>query len=130
MRKQYHFRSSKNGFFAWDIDKLINKSKYFPVITVKLENIKELDDNYWYNDYSKNLPTCRSIVEHFKLMEETDLKYPIILSEEGMVMDGMHRVCKALSLGLTDIKAVKFNKTPNPDFEDVFAEDLSYDEIE
>ncbi|MEN8125026.1 MAG: hypothetical protein ABFR32_07820 [Bacteroidota bacterium] len=127
MRKQYHFRPSKNGFYAWDIGKLVEKAKDFSVISVKLEDIKELDENYWYNDYPKNLPTCRSIVAHFKLMEETDLNYPIILCEDGRVMDGMHRVCKALLLGLTEINALKFKKTPDPDFVDVYAEDLPYD---
>ena len=32
-------------------------------------------------------------------IEETDLEYPIILAADGRVMDGMHRVCKALLEG-------------------------------
>lgn len=62
MRKQYHFRSSKKRYFDWDIDKLIEKSKDFPIVSVKIENIKELDENFWYSDYSKNPTTCRSLV--------------------------------------------------------------------
>ena len=48
MRKQYHFRPSKNGYYAWDVDKLVERSKDFPVISVKLSEIKELDENFWY----------------------------------------------------------------------------------
>ncbi len=124
MRKQYYFQPSKNGFYAWDVDKLVELSKALPIISVKLDTIKEIDENFWNNvspdvhrgirlltkiwnvfslkeggvGFGKNntKPTCRSMVEHFKLVNETDLQYPIILSEKGRVMDGMHRVAKAL----------------------------------
>ncbi len=126
MRKQYHFRPSKNGFFAWDIDKLIEKSKDFPIISIKLSEIKELDENFWYQD-PDSTPTCRSFVEHMKLVNETSLEYPIILSEENRVMDGMHRVAKALLNEGETIKAVKFKKTPEADYADVLENELPYD---
>lgn len=125
MRKQYHFRASKNGFYAWDVDKLIEKSKNLPLISVKLENIKEIDEDYWYHAPDSK-PTIQSIVAHFRLMNETDLKYPIILSKNGRVMDGMHRVAKALLLGHKEIKAVMFEEDLPPDFEDVQENDLPY----
>ena len=127
MRKQYHFRPSKNGYYAWDVDKLVESSKDFPVILVNLSEIKELDENFWYGG-KDDIPTCRSIVEHMQLVNETSLQYPIILSEEGRVMDGMHRVLKAVLNKEESIKAVKFNKTPKPDYEDVYPNELSYDE--
>jgi len=125
MRKQYHFQPSKNGFYAWDVDKLVEKSKDLPRISVKLEDIRELDEDFWYYA-SDEKPTIRSIVEHLRLMNETDLKYPIILSKDGRVMDGMHRVAKALLLGLKEIKAVKFVEDLLPDYEDVNENDLPY----
>ena len=125
MRKQYHFRPSKNGFFAWDVDKLIAASKDFPVVSVDLGDIKELDENFWYNG-ANDVPTCRSIGEHLQLANEADLSFPVILSEEMRVMDGMHRIVKALTLGHKSIKAVIFKNNPPPDFTDVFPNDLSY----
>ncbi|MBT6068544.1 hypothetical protein HOG48_02190 [Candidatus Peregrinibacteria bacterium] len=125
MRKQYHFRPSNNGFYAWDVDKLIEKSKDFPQISIKLNEIKELDKNFWYQ-MSDSIPTCRSIAEHLHYANEADLKYPIILSKDGGVMDGMHRVVKALALGLDEIKAVKFEEDLEPDYEDVHEDDLPY----
>lgn len=124
MRKQYHFQPSENGFYTWDVDKLVGKSKNFPVISVKLDEIKELDENFWYMEKTK--PTPRSIVNHFKLMNETDLKYPVILGADGRVMDGMHRLVKALFLGHKEIKAVLFNEDPEPDYKNVLAKDLPY----
>lgn len=125
MRKQYYFRPSKNGFYAWDVDKLVEKSKSLPQISVKLNDIKEIDENFWYQN-EDNKPTVRSIVKHFILTNETDLQYPIILSKGGSVMDGMHRVAKALLLGHKEIKAVKFAEYLPPDYEDVHENDLPY----
>ena len=124
MRKQYHFQPSKNGFYAWDVDKLVEKSKELQVIEVELATIKELEQNYWYQDNTK--PTCNSIIEHIKLINEASLAYPIILSAENFVMDGMHRVCKAFLENHRTIKAVKLPKTPTPDYEDVYPDDLTY----
>ena len=125
MRKQYHFQPSNNGFYAWDVDKLIEQTKDFQQISVKLVDIKELDENFWYSGPDSK-PTCRSIVDHFRLVNKTNLKHPIILFKNGRVMDGMHRVAKALLLGHKEIKAVKFAEDPAPDYEDVFENDLPY----
>ncbi len=125
MRKQYHFQPSEKGFYAWDVDKLEERSKGLPVVSVKLTDIKELDETFWYNSVD-NKPTVRSIAEHFKLVNETDLKYPIILSKDGRVMDGMHRVVKAFLSGYDEIKAVRFTEDVPPDYEDVHEDDLTY----
>ena len=59
-------------------------------------------------------------------MQECDFEYPVILSSDGRVMDGMHRICKALLLGHPDIEAVRFVHDPEPDFVGVHPEDLPY----
>ena len=125
MRKQYHLQRSKNGFSAWDVDKLLAKSKDLPQISVNLEDIREIDETFWYQS-PETKPTVRSVVEHFLLMNETDLQYPIILSKDGKVMDGMHRVAKALLLGHKEIKGVKFTEDLPPDYEDIHEDDLPY----
>ena len=66
-------------------------------------------------------------MEHIRLIHEADLSCPIILSAEGYVMDGMHRVSKALFLGKEAIIAVQFDETPKPDYEDVYPDELSYE---
>ncbi len=60
--------------------------------------------------------TCRDVVEHAQLILEADCDYPIILSAEGHVMDGMHRVAKACLLGLEEVPAVQFATDPEPDY--------------
>ena len=125
MRKQYHFQPSKNGCYAWDVDKLVERSKDLSPILVPLADIKELDENYWYSG-SDSSPTGRSIAEHMKLVNEADLKYPVILSKEGKLMDGMHRVVKALLSGHDEILAVRFQEEIPADYEDVREGDLPY----
>ena len=94
--------------------------------TVRLEDIRELDEPFWFGA-ATDKATCREIVEHAKLMAEADPEYPIILSSDGRVMDGMHRVCRALFDGLTTIQAVRFTIDPEPDYENVYPADLPYE---
>ena len=122
MRKQFHFRPSTNGFFAWDVDRLVARSASLPVQKVRLDAIAELDEAYWF--YTGDKPTCRILSEHFKLMMAADLTYPIILCADGRVMDGMHRVTKAETLGHTEVLSVRFETTPEVDFVDVQPADV------
>ena len=126
MRKQYHFRPSKNGLYAWDVHKLIEYSRNIKPKNIPLNSISELNENYWFGG-KEDTPTCLAIAEHCKLINETDLKFPIILSSNGRVMDGMHRVCKAYIEGKKIIKVVQFTTDPEPDYTDVkHPDDLPY----
>lgn len=126
MRKQYHFKKSKKGFLAWDVDKLIVQSKTLEVMDIAITNINEFEQNYWYHNNDDEI-NCKSITNHIKLVLDCKLQYPIILADDGSIMDGMHRVCKAYLNGQKTIKAIKFDVTPDPDFIDILPEDLPYD---
>ena len=125
MRQQYHFRNSDRGLLSWDVFRLIELSHELEVVAIPLSALSELDEEFWY-DLGGAHPTCRNIVEHAKLISNADLHYPIILCHEGRVMDGMHRVCKALMLGKSHIKAVQFKFYVEPDYVDVEADKLPY----
>lgn len=68
MRKQYYFQPSQNGFYAWDVDKLIEKTKDMTPILIDINTIVGADDVFWY-DRGK-APTCKSIAGHIQLMNE------------------------------------------------------------
>jgi hypothetical protein len=125
MRKQYHFWPSDRGLMAWDVDRLIELSRDLPRRRVKLDSISELDEVYWF-DADEQLPTCRRVIQHLKLIDEADLSFPIILGADGRVMDGMHRVARALLEGLTTIEGVRFETEPEPDFIGRQAGELPY----
>jgi hypothetical protein len=94
---------------------------------VPLSAIRELDEPHWAHERVRQL-TCREITGHVRLILDCDLAFPIILSSDGRVMDGMHRICKALLQGLEDIEAVRFVTDPEPDYIDVHPDDLPYPE--
>ncbi|WP_370689160.1 hypothetical protein [Aeromonas sp. SG16] len=127
IRAQYHFRASEQGLLAWDVRRLVRLSRDLPRQAVALSDIAELDRDHWYGHGSAT-PTVRSVVEHCQLIMAADLAYPIILDSAGRVMDGMHRIGKALLLGHSHIDAVRFVVDPAPDYQDCDPDSLPYDD--
>lgn len=125
MRKQYNVWPSEQGLDAWDVDRLIRLSRDLPIHEVPLDAITEVDADYWFR-YGPIVPTVRRVVEHMRLITEVDLSYPIILATGGRVMDGMHRVARAILDGHSTIKAVRFVTEPEPDYRNCSLEDLPY----
>lgn len=123
MRKQYYFRQSDRGLLAWDVDRLADLSRNFPRKRVPLAAICEFDETWFGNG---DRPTWRAMVDHIRLIHESDLSFPIILSANGAVMDGRHRVAKAALEGRSEIEAVQFEHDPPPDHVGVNPDDLPY----
>ena len=123
MRKQYYFRQSASGLLAWDVDRLVELTRDFPRKSVFLTAVRELDQP-WSGDDEQQ--TWRAMLAHIQLMDEADLAYPIILAADGAVMDGMHRVAKAVRLGHDTIEAVQFDVDPPADHLGKAPEDLPY----
>jgi hypothetical protein len=125
LRKQYHFRAgSGSGLDAWDVDGLIVLAAESAVEQLPVAQICELDTDYWFGDGSR--PSVRDMVGHFRLMLEADPSYPIIIDPDGGVMDGMHRVARALAEGRESVPARRLRALPPPDFRDCHPEDLPY----
>ena len=123
MRKQYYFRPSSHGLLAWDVDRLVHLSRTLPRKLVPLSHIRELDEPVFGDGESTS---WRAMVAHVILMDDADLSYPIILAADGAVMDGMHRIAKAVRQGRRDIVAVQFVEDPPPDHVGRGPEDLPY----
>lgn len=106
--------------------RLVTLTRELPRLQIPLDAIRELDEPYWFSG-GANDATCRAVLEHARCIEEADLSFPIILSSDGRVMDGMHRVGKAVLKGLKSIEAVRFEQDPAPDFIDVYPDALPYE---
>lgn len=128
MRKQYHFwkPTDGDGVDAWDVDRLIKMSADLPVEDVAVDSIEEVDSVYWF-DGDLHRPTVRAVVDHVRLVSEVDTTYPIILGPDGRVMDGMHRIARALLDNQPTIQAVRFAELPKPDHRNCTPSELSYD---
>ena len=99
---------------------------------VALSQIGELDEDWWYDaraERTPKVPTPRSVVAHMRLVLAVDLSFPIILCAEGRLMDGMHRVARAVLDERDTVLAVRFPVTPAPDHVDVDLDDLPYDDV-
>jgi hypothetical protein len=110
---QKHSRLTSKGRCVWQTERLWRLAENLPVKSVLVESVSEFDTNCWFDD--AKAPTCRAIAAHAKRIYEADLSYPIILSAEGFLMDGGHRLAKAWLLEIKEVRAVQFETNPEPD---------------
>lgn len=94
------------GRHNWHVPRLIQLAKDLPVMDIPLDHL------YVYQKYEKL--TLREMVMHMKAVMVADLSKPIILDEDGEIMDGRHRIMKALLEGKETIKGVRFDENPSP----------------
>ena len=94
------------GRHSWNVARLIRLARCEKVMDIPLDH---LNINYTY----ENL-TLREMVMHQQATNDADLDFPIILDENGDVMDGRHRIMKAMLTGAETIKAVRFEENPSP----------------
>ena len=100
---------------TWQVERLWDLARDLPVKLVPVESISALDEVTWFSLDPSQHPTGRRVADHAKRIYEVALDHPIILSAEGWVMDGMHRLLKAYVLGRKTIEAVQFSHNPEPD---------------
>jgi len=124
LHQQYHFRTSDQGLLAWDVSRLVRLSKDLPAFEKSVSEISELNESYWFSPDEE--ATCIDIIRHTKQINEADLSYPVILCSEGKVMDGMHRICKAVLEGRETISAVQFEHPLEPDYIGKKPDELPY----
>ncbi|RBY79155.1 hypothetical protein DQ239_05720 [Blastococcus sp. TF02-09] len=127
MRKQYHLSPGGRAFDAWDVDRLIRLSADLPVVEVPVSSFRELDTPHWWMPGDAPL-TVNDVITHMRLVRDVDPAYPVILGSDGRVMDGMHRIARAVLEERETIRAVRFPVDPEPDVRNCRPEDLPYDD--
>lgn len=101
-----HNQSCRLGRNSWSVARLFELSRDLEVMEIPLNHLGI------YYTYEKL--TLREMVMHMKAVNDADLNTPIILDEDGELMDGRHRLMKAMLLGKKTIKAVRFDENPSP----------------
>lgn len=94
------------GRHSWSVSRLFELAKNLEVMEIPLKHLN------CYNTYEKL--TLRDMVMHMNAVNSADLDKPIILDEDGEIMDGRHRLMKAMLIGAESIKAVRFDENPTP----------------
>lgn len=111
-KRETHTTLRAEKRLLWYTERLWELAKDLEPFPVLLDDIAELDLDCWFGD---NSPTLREVARHAERIAKADLDYPIILNDDGSLMDGGHRICKALIRGQTSILAVRFAEMPAPD---------------
>lgn len=110
---EYGRQCHKVGNKLWYVSSLVEYAKSMEVQSIKIEDIRAV---------KLNLPLLKDhgvthleIAYHMRVAMNANMDYPIILAKDGRIMDGHHRVIKALAMGIPEVKVVQFNIDPEPD---------------
>ncbi|MES2644619.1 MAG: chromosome partitioning protein ParB [Myxococcota bacterium] len=96
--------------YTWDVRRLWDLAAGLPVEAVVVAELPGVDENCWF--HAGEGPTVRNVVSHLKRILAADMERPILLNVDGTVMDGLHRVARALLEGRTTLPAVRFGSLP------------------
>ena len=66
----------------------------------------------WFGEACR--PTIENVVDHMRRVLKADLDDPILLSAEGHVFDGLHRLARCLLEGVETIRFCQFEADPEP----------------
>ena len=121
MRQQYHIRQVGSDTHVWDVNRLLRVHADLPTEQLALADVAELQQAYWYAD---SHPSTLELIEHMRLVAAADLAYPILIDAEGGLMDGMHRIVKAVLAGHSHIAAQRLPHTSAPDYINVDVDSL------
>jgi hypothetical protein len=111
---QKHSRAVPGGRAVWLTERLWALAADLTPARVPLDAIPEFDAVCWFD--AATPPTCRNVARHARRIAAADLRYPVILSADGRLMDGGHRLAKAWLAGETHVLAVRFAADPAPDY--------------
>jgi len=118
-RRDTHSNVRDGRRLVWYSESIWRLAADLPTFELPLESVKAwtgapaLDEDCWFLDHTR--PTLREIVKHCRRISGAGTEYPIILNDDGTLMDGGHRLCKALLEGRATIRAVQFREMPPPD---------------
>ncbi len=102
--KEQKLESGVNDEY-WDIENLVRQAKKLDIMEIPMDHLC-IDQNI------AGIP-IRTFVSHtLSIMDCSHNQYPIILDDTGSIMDGRHRVARALFDKEKSIKAVRFEENP------------------
>lgn len=100
----------RSGDKVWCVSNLIERAKSLKPFDLPLAAVY-IGSEVWTPEGS-----VAGVAFHMRRALDVNTEYPIILDAEGFIMDGWHRVLRAIIDGKTTIKAVRFDATPPHDY--------------
>jgi hypothetical protein len=112
-----------DGNDGWRVQTLWQAAEDLPIYEVPLIGLRT-DQSTWFDGGKVKFT---DFLMHCDKVMKANLKYPILLTPEGGIADGRHRLGKAIIKGHTTIKIKRFVSMPEPDL--IFDEDGDYEEL-
>jgi hypothetical protein len=101
------------GDRAWYVETVWAAAEGVAVEQVPVDSLLEVDEDCWFRGQPA---TVREVVRHAQRILEADTELPVILSSDGHVLDGMHRISRALLDGRSTVPAQRLVNDPDPDW--------------
>lgn len=103
----YYYHAGK----IWEDVKLWEATKDNEVKDLPIADFLK-QHTYW------NIGSFKELAEEMKMVLKADYSYPIIINEQGDLVDGAHRIVHAYLDGVETIKAVTIREEqfPEPDY--------------
>jgi len=102
----FHEQSCRIGKHEWSVPRLVQLSSDLQVFDLPIAHMNLYAELGTY--------TLREFAGHVKAVINADMTKPIIIDEDGEIMDGRHRVMRAILEGIHSVKAVRFLENPTP----------------
>lgn len=104
---------------TWEVERLWELAEDLPISDWPVSSLEHLlDEVVWFDVGDRaalmDRPTVRAVATHSERITGADLSYPVLLSSDGLLMDGMHRLARAWMEGRDTIKVKQFNPDPDP----------------
>lgn len=96
----------------YNVHECLRKAVDLPVQEMRLDQMR-------IGWRSPTKDTFRSFLEHCKMVNDADTSFPILLNEDGELIDGKHRLGKALLEGHETIKYKRFETDPPSGYTEV-----------
>ena len=95
---------------VWKVKTLIKAASTLKAHEFDLSSISLEDPIRWH------MNNVRDALAHLDRLRRADTSLPIIQRADGCIMNGWHRIIKAMSEGKKSIPAKIFIENPKPDF--------------
>lgn len=105
--------------YKWNVPDLLAQAAGLSIFWANVDRFN-LDVDAWFGEACK--PTITNLLHHMRVVQNANLDDPILLSAEGHVFDGLHRLAKCALEGVAVIRCRQFQINPAPfevlDFEE------------
>ncbi len=105
--------------YSIDIDVIRKLARGKKPVAKKVRDLPAIKEDFWF-ELTGRKPTLEALAEEYSRTMNTDLSYPILIlkgyfmpegittpSRGGCMLDGSHRIVKALLMGKTEIMAIE-----------------------